>query len=75
MGINKKPDSITPIKKQWQCPEIFLIARNDVETKHLPYIREGTGHFGTGPHAGTFFSKNGLSSTLGGGLRHNSLVS
>jgi hypothetical protein len=78
MNINNNSlDSATPIKKQWKEPQIFLIAQNDVESKHLPYIKEGTGHYGPvgGGKSGTFFNGPGTKSTSGGGLHHKSLIS
>jgi len=77
-ATNNTPYSTKPVKKQWKEPEIFLISYNDVETKHLPYIKESTGHFGKGTKAGTFYhgpATKSLTGTVGGGAKHNSLIS
>jgi len=38
------PISASKIKKTWQKPDFYLLATDDVNAKHYPSVREGTGH-------------------------------
>jgi len=72
MNINNNNLGLsTPVKKQWASPEIVLIAQNEVEAKHLPYIKESTGKY----IGKTFYNKAGTLGTIGSGAAHKSLIS